>query len=633
MLKADTSAECGEWIECLRLSQFHVMQSSLSIHENHLNATQGHASILEASRDEAMSVAGALRHQLAAAEAQNAAVQQMAQVAMAEMEREKAALEASLDQAQREREMLLAARGIRTARPRSHGEDSNAAKLQAEQPLRMWVGTWNVGASEPFESGSGSAMRLLQASFLKEELPADLYLLGMQEGISESVFSATEALTGTVAGCVRIPLGEVVASEKGDGRGGGEGSEKGAWTDKIHGRGDGSLMGTKFTGLALFVNHRVRAKVRVLGCVAHSLEKLGSKGGVAVALNVDGTTVVFVTCHLEAAKRDIRRAQVKELIRELGDKLGLKGFDLTSQFHHVVWCGDLNYRCVETNGEVMPAERCAAMLRAGQNGTLFQDHDQLNQERRQGEVFANFREAVPHPEFYPTYKKLENRASPTNYEGDWVSAVYRIRYKEPIYKGGNVKERTPGYTDRILFHSLSDMESTLVPERKSVPLELIGANDSSNDDSSSSSSRGAPPHEVTASCDNYCSVNDGAAMSVSDHSPVYGTFLLSTQRQRQAFIAKKSHSATAPITGDASSSKVAEESVLDSPTAQVEVIALKLKGSVEMTSFDVVFPSPYEAQDGFAHCHCPLQGNGWREEPMKPKTDCRHFVIDQGTEE
>jgi hypothetical protein len=340
VLKADTSAECGEWIECLRLSQFHVMQSSLSIHENHLNATQGHASILEASRDEAMSVAGALRHQLAAAEAQNAAVQQMAQVAMAEMEREKAALEASLDQAQREREMLLAARGIRTARPRSHGEDSNAAKLQAEQPLRMWVGTWNVGASEPFESGSGSAMRLLQASFLKEELPADLYLLGMQEGISESVFSATEALTGTVAGCVRIPLGEVVASEKGDGRGGGEGSEKGAWTDKIHGRGDGSLMGTKFTGLALFVNHRVRAKVRVLGCVAHSLEKLGSKGGVAVALNVDGTTVVFVTCHLEAAKRDIRRAQVKELIRELGDKLGLKGFDLTSQFHHVVWCGD-----------------------------------------------------------------------------------------------------------------------------------------------------------------------------------------------------------------------------------------------------------------------------------------------------
>ena len=582
-----------------------------------------------------MSVASALRRQLAAAEAQNAATQQLAQAAMADLEHEKAALEASLDQAQREREMLLEARGIRTARPRSQGgEGSGAANLLAEQPFRMWVGTWNVGASEPFEGGNGSAMRLLQESFLKEELPADLYLLGMQEGISESVFSATEALTGTVAGCERIPLGELSASEKGDGYGLGsnDGSEKGSRTDKIHGRGDGSLMGTKFTGLALFVNHRVRPKVRVLGCVAHSLEKLGSKGGVAVALNIDGTTVVFVTCHLEAAKRNVRRAQVRELIRELGDKLGLKGFDLTTQFHHVVWCGDLNYRCVEANGETMPAERCAAMLRAGQNGTLFQDHDQLNQERRHGEVFANFREPVPHPEFYPTYKKLENRASPTNYEGDWVSAVYRIRYKEPIYKGGNVKERTPGYTDRILYHSLSDMEETLVPERKTVPLELIGALDSHDDyDDSRSSRSGALPHQVTASCDNYCSVNDGAAMSVSDHSPVYGTFFLTTQKQRQASLAnQQTLEAASTMGGDSSASKVVQDSVLDSPKAQVEVIALRLKGNVETTSFDVVFPSPYEAQDGFAHCHCPSQGNGWREETARPKTDCRHFIIDQG---
>jgi hypothetical protein len=623
VLKADTSAACSAWVEHLRLSQFHVVQTSLASHQGHLHATQGRASTLEAARDDAVSEVQSLRHQLAAAEALSAAqaqdleqlraqdrlTRQLALLAVADLEREKAGAEASLAQAMRERELLLAAKGIRTQRPPDLDAAAATSELPAERPFRMWVGTWNVGANEPFDTGSGLGTRLLRESFLTDELPADLYLLGMQEGASESVFSATEALTATLAGCERVPLSEAAAGDKGDGGGGGGGDgggDKGAWTDKIHGRGDGSLMGTKFTGLALYVRRGAKAQVRVLGCVAHPLEKLGSKGGVAVALAIRGATVVFVTCHLEAAKRDTRRLQVRELLRELGDKLGHPGFGLTAQFHHVVWCGDLNYRCVEADGAPMAADKCGAMLRAGQNGALFSDHDQLNQERRAGEAFAGFREPTPHPEFYPTYKKLENRAGPTDYAAsDWVAQVYRLRYKEPIYKGGHVKERTPGYTDRILYHSLGDLAGCLEPERRQVAVELLAAGRDPP----------TPAAVEVAECDNYCSVNDGVAMSVSDHSPVFATFLLSSPRRATAA------SAEAPTP---------EDSVLDSPTAQIEVIALQLKGNVETTGFDLVFPAPFEVPDGLAQCHCRPQANGWREEPTRPKTDCRHFAIDQG---
>ena len=223
-----------------------------------------------------------------------------------------------------------------------------------------------IGASEPFEPNAPIGTRLLRQSLVVDD-PCDIYFLGVQEGASESVFNAFEGLSSILASCERLPLsGDGSCGSGGSGTGGGGGSGSGGGgvsgggasseeqkdRDKIHGRGDGSLIATKFTGLACYVRKALMKDVRVLACVAHNLEKLGSKGGVAVALDVAGSTVVIATCHLEAMKRDTRRTQYRELMKELGASLGERGYDLPSQFHHVIWTGDLNYRCVERTGKL-----------------------------------------------------------------------------------------------------------------------------------------------------------------------------------------------------------------------------------------------------------------------------------------
>ena len=115
----------------------------------------------------------------------------------------------------------------------------------------------------------------------------------------------------------------------------------------------------------------------------------------------------------------------------------------------------------------------------GQNSQVFQTYDQLNMERRSERAFFHFSEPSPFPDFYPTYKKFENR-DPLDYsDPSWVRKCYRVRYKEPFYKGGKVKERTPGYCDRILFRSLPDLASDLVPETVNLDLSTIGGDPAS----------------------------------------------------------------------------------------------------------------------------------------------------------
>jgi len=546
---------------------------------------------------------------------------ELAAAAMDVLELENFKLEQEASVAKVEADMMRRARGLHRRHPTGSGASGvvvggegtgmlkEADNHAADKPLRLWVGTWNVGASEPFEANAPIGTRILRQSLVVDD-PCDVYFLGLQEGISESVFNAFEALSSILASCERLPLsGDAGGSSTsaGGAGGGGSASEEHKDRDKIHGRGDGSLMSTKFTGIACYVRKALMKDVRVLACVTHHLEKLGSKGGVAVALDIAGSTIVLATCHLEAMKRDTRRIQYRELMANLGAALGERGFDLTSQFHHVIWTGDLNYRCVERTGEPMPAEKACALLRSGNNGALFEDHDELTQERRAFEAFSPFSEPVPQPDFYPTYKKVENREV-TDYTSDWVSQVYRTRYKEQIYKGGKVKERTPGYCDRILFCSLPDAAARLVPERKTLLYDLV-----------TSSGEGAFANEA----DNYCAVNDGPGMSVSDHSPVYGVFLLRPALSSGALrlTRKRNMTVVAPLTA---------QSLLDAPEVGLEILEFHVRGgkvTPEATRLDVMFPAPFEVKDGATFVHIGNQANGWSEEATKSKSDCRRAAI------
>lgn len=103
--------------------------------------------------------------------------------------------------------------------------------------------------------------------------------------------------------------------------------------------------------LQLYVFARKTIKPRITS-VEESIENTGflhlfpNKGGILVTLQIDGTKLAFVSCHLAAHEGvkycEERNASIVEILG--GVRSGDKRFDITEQFHHVFWMGDMNYR-------------------------------------------------------------------------------------------------------------------------------------------------------------------------------------------------------------------------------------------------------------------------------------------------
>ncbi|KAH7492505.1 hypothetical protein PRIC1_002042 [Phytophthora ramorum] len=378
-------------------------------------------------------------------------------------------------------------------------------KRASVRDVRMWVGTWNMGAADPFDDGKGIIDEQRSATMLQNFLPHgyQLYVLGVQEGVSENVYHAVEAyLNRNEQGAryyrMELKNGNFMVNHKNQ--------PPDAVIDAVHGRGDGAFVGTKFTGMAVFYCADIQNKIKLIRAGAHKFKLTsGSKGGVAVALMINRTTIVFVNCHLDARNDTYRREQIRNLNASLGRVMGHYSFDLTEQFHHVVWMGDMNYRIV-----LLDPQMVLHMLEEGRNLELHDKFDGLLNDRRNGGVFEGFTEPHKFPDFYPTYKKFPKRGVVNESLPLWPSLVWRVLYKEPFYKGGKVKKRVPGWCDRILIHSLLVSDSKLIPEKVQDP-----------------TSKELSPRLI----DNYRSVNHGDGMDVSDHSPVYGTFVLSFPQQ------------------------------------------------------------------------------------------------------
>lgn len=378
---------------------------------------------------------------------------------------------------------------------------SKAAKRSSMWDVRMWVGTWNLGAADPFDDGKGIIDEQHSATMLQNFLPHgyQLYVLGIQEGVSENVYHAVEAYLNRNERGVRYYRMEMKNSSFMVNH---KNYPPDAVIDAVHGRGDGAFVGTKFTGMAVFYCADIQNKVKLIRAGAHKFKLTsGSKGGVAIALMINHTTIVFVNCHLDARNDTYRREQIRNLNASLGRVMGHYSFDLTEQFHHVVWMGDMNYRIV-----LLDPQMVLHMLEEGRNLELHDKFDGLLNDRRNGGVFEGFTEPHKFPDFYPTYKKFPKRGPVNETLPLWPSLVWRVLYKEPFYKGGKVKKRVPGWCDRILIHSLLVSDSKLIPEKVPDP-----------------TCRNQVPQYI----DNYRSVNHGDGMDVSDHSPVYGTFVLS----------------------------------------------------------------------------------------------------------
>lgn len=389
---------------------------------------------------------------------------------------------------------------------------SSRAQRPSTKDVKMWVGTWNMGAADPFADGGGIIDEQRSAAMLQSFIPHgyQLYILGVQEGVSENVYHAVEAYLNRNEKGARYYR---MALKNGDCQVPNKNYPAETIMDAVHGRGDGAFMGTKFTGIAVFYCTDVQEKVKLVRVGAHKFNiTSGSKGGVAVALLVNQTTVVFVNCHLDARNDAYRREQIRNLNANLGRIMGHYSFDLTEQFHHVLWMGDMNYRIVFIDPPLV-----LHMLEEGRNLELHEKFDGLLNDRRNGGVFEGFTEPHKFADFYPTYKKFPKRGFVNEALPSWPALVYRVLYKEPFYKGGKVKKRVPGWCDRILIHSMVVSDSKLTPEQVLNPFDST----------------------KREWIDNYRSVNHGDGMDVSDHSPVFATFVLSFPQRRNRLDSNK----------------------------------------------------------------------------------------------
>ncbi|KAK3514545.1 hypothetical protein QTP70_021604 [Hemibagrus guttatus] len=165
------------------------------------------------------------------------------------------------------------------------------------------------------------------------------------------------------------------------------------------------------------------------------ISQIKTKGAVGIAFTFFGTSFLFITSHFTSGDSKVyerildynKIIEALALPRCLPDTNPYRSVasDVTTRFDEVFWFGDFNFRLNQDR------ERVEATLNqlAGKNMEALLQHDQLCKEMKEGSIFKGFREAPIH--FTPTYKF------------DIGCDVYDT----------TPKQRTPSYTDRILFRS------------------------------------------------------------------------------------------------------------------------------------------------------------------------------------
>jgi hypothetical protein len=495
-------------------------------------------------------------------------------------------------------------------------DGSTTTILPSDDLVRIWVGTWNLGGYDVLKGiDTEQAYRYLQPFLLPGY---DIYALGIQAATNEALFNVVEAYLESQGYC-RIVVEPA---------------------DMIRLQSSSQNM----LSLAIFIRRSLRADVSVAAVSKYASSSSSSKGMVGICLLVHGRSILFLCCHLESSgKQEHRRSQYQQLITNLGSQLGEEGYHLNDQFNHIFCFGCFNSILVDKSGNALPADTAVQMLEDNLQKSLFDSHDQLRSDRRNQIVFHGYREAVPYPNFYPSYKKFLNRPRHDYTNRAWVKECYQYRYKESFYKGGGNKEKPPSFADRILYHSMVDLGEDLFPECLDESLVIHPRKPTAPQAESSHlppstsfsetpyglAAEPRSPSTMTACIENYQSINDGEIFSKSDHAAIFGTFILRVKKDYEGFkaeLAEKlgegrgniqdlfsalnasssspSSPSTAAVTAESSSSVARFDfsySLL--PPAHYKILLHKFKliwGGCEdnPSSCKLLFPSPHEANAG-----------------------------------
>mmetsp|Transcript_28320 Transcript_28320/g.84785 ORF Transcript_28320/g.84785 Transcript_28320/m.84785 type:complete len:987 (-) Transcript_28320:101-3061(-) len=272
--------------------------------------------------------------------------------------------------------------------------------------LRVFIGTFNMGDEPPPDDFSSWFNCLGMGSMTKDAVSYDLYAIGTQEQkLKEDEW---HQLIRKFIG----PEFEIVA--------------------KV------SLQQIK---LVVFIRQSLLNRishVQTSTAATGIANTLGNKGAAAVSMYIGTTSVCFVNCHLAASVEKItKRNENYRLILQklqLGDKK-LSMFDVTNQFHHVFWFGDLNYRVNLPISTVLAELQNAE--KTGGNLAAMHKADQLRQQRKKGHVLFGFHEEEI--TFKPTYRFKKGTRKEYAY------------HKKKM--GGVTKLNVPSWCDRVLYRS------------------------------------------------------------------------------------------------------------------------------------------------------------------------------------
>ncbi|KAI6182470.1 IPPc domain-containing protein [Aphelenchoides bicaudatus] len=177
--------------------------------------------------------------------------------------------------------------------------------------------------------------------------------------------------------------------------------------------------------LVLYRNTMSRLKISDVNTalVPTGFLKFGNKGGVAISLNVNDTSLCIVNSHLAAGNSELERRN-RVLPKDFRDISQMQFLGLKGIYDHdvVIWIGDLNYRL----SAPLSFEEVVQYCDTNRHATLFH-YDQLQEQQKRRTAFWGFRERTP--SFKPTYKYDVG----TN---NWDSSE---------------KRRVPAWCDRILY--------------------------------------------------------------------------------------------------------------------------------------------------------------------------------------
>lgn len=330
-------------------------------------------------------------------------------------------------------------------------------KMEELGESRIYVISWNMGAKNLFPIDPNAsyedqrAQKEKHIDYLVHAIPSgyDCYVVGVQECVSDNFFNLLGVALRRHT-CRRVRLDPT--------------------KDRVWGRGDGSFINPKYTGIAVYVSTYLLPYFQHISTGGSNLSLFeGSKGGAGFTCRIRGTTLAFVSVHLPAKGSEERRRAYRFLSKQMGSVLGCRGLDLETQFHHVIFFGDTNYRT-----DSLTIDQTLELIRERDFGRLLESDD-FHIDLEEEEAFTDYWEPRHNPTFYPTYKKLEGRSAPDFTSSFWVETCYRTVYKEPWYKSGKLQPRLPSYCDRVFVHSLENTPSTLLAEADGMLYDTYGA--------------------------------------------------------------------------------------------------------------------------------------------------------------